>query len=102
MRHWFAATTCFIFALLAVSTGMDAGEKAGTQDNTPPKGFTALFNGKNLTNWQGLIQINQRKKYTTKEDYEKAVKAASEKAFKSWTVKDGVIHYDGKNNNLQT
>ena len=25
------------------------------KDNTPPKGFVALFNGKNLNGWQGLV-----------------------------------------------
>jgi hypothetical protein len=38
----------------------------------------------------------------TAEQYEDAVKKATEKAMKHWTVKDGVIHYNGKNDNLQT
>ena len=28
---------------------------AGAADNTPPAGFTALFNGKDLSNWKGLV-----------------------------------------------
>ena len=32
------------------------------RDNMPPPGFTALFNGRDLTNWQGLVPINQRSK----------------------------------------
>ena len=25
-------------------------------DNAPPEGFTALFNGTDLTNWKGLLK----------------------------------------------
>ena len=28
---------------------------AATADNVPLKGFTALFNGKDLTGWKGLV-----------------------------------------------
>ncbi len=38
----------------------------------------------------------------TSEQLEKAQKAADEKAFAHWKVVDGVIEYDGKNNNLCT
>ena len=37
------------------------GEEGG-KDNTPPEGFTALFNGKDLDGWQGAIQIDKRLK----------------------------------------
>src|SRR5260370_31056954 len=38
--------------LLAATT--PAQDKQETRDSTPPPGFTALFNGKDLTGWQGL------------------------------------------------
>src|SRR5947209_2802559 len=75
--------------------------KQGSKDNTPPLGFTALFNGKDLTGWQGLVALPQRKKLNA-EQYKAAVEKATEKAKLAWTVQDGVIHYNGKNNNLQT
>ena len=103
MRRWFALTG-LATALGLLTTWTSAGEKtdkAGPHDNNPPKGFTALFNGKDLTGWQGLVPINKRKKMS-KEEYEDAVKKATEKALKHWTVKDGIINYDGKDNNLQT
>jgi Domain of Unknown Function (DUF1080) len=93
-----------VLALSFLTTWSTAGEKAdkaGRHDNMPPKGFTALFNGKDLAGWQGLVPINIRKKMS-KEQYEDAVKKATVKAMKHWSVKDGVIHYDGKDNNLQT
>src|SRR5262245_30632765 len=74
---------------------------AGDKDNTPPPGFTALFNGKDLTGWQGLVPINKRAKLS-KEELDKAQQQANEKYLPHWIVKDGVIYHDGKGNNLQT
>ena len=71
-----------------------------TKDNTPPEGFTALFNGKDLTGWQGLVELPKRDK--DPEKYAAQIKAANEKYLPHWTVKDGVIHYDGKGQSLQT
>jgi hypothetical protein len=48
--------------------------------NTPPPGFTALFNGKDLTNWQ-------------EDDHD---------AKDHWSIRDGVLHYDGKGDSLRT
>jgi Domain of Unknown Function (DUF1080) len=72
--------------------------------NTPPKGFTALYNGKDLTGWQGLIPILQRQKLKADPAaYDKAVKAANAKVLSHWKVQpDGVLYYDGKSDSLQT
>lgn len=70
------------------------------KDNTPPEGFTALFNGKDLAGWQGLVEIHKREK--DPEKYAEQVKAANEKYLPHWTVKDGILNYDGKGQNLQT
>lgn len=48
--------------------------------NTPPAGFTALFNGKDLTNWRA-------------DDHD---------ATTHWTARDGILHYDGKGDSLRT
>jgi hypothetical protein len=85
----------------ASATGTRAAEKAGPKDNTPPPGYTALFNGKDLTGWQGLIEIHTRAKMTTAQR-EKAQKAADARVLPHWKVKDGILTYDGKGNNLQT
>jgi hypothetical protein len=76
-------------------------QKAPAKDNTPPPGFTALFNGKDLIGWQGVVDMRQRKKLSPA-DLAKAQQQANEKFLPHWTVKDGVIHYDGKGNSLQT
>lgn len=70
-------------------------------DNTPPAGFTALFNGKDLTGWKGLVEIHLRDKLTP-EQLAKKQKEADDKFLPHWTVKDGILNYDGHGNNLQT
>src|SRR5437016_1072577 len=99
MRQWFAPT-CFALALGLTTSWTDAGEKAGPNDNTPPEGFTALFNGKDLTGWQGLVELPKRDK--DPEKYAAQIKAANEKYLPHWSVKDGIIVYDGKGQSLQT
>ncbi len=76
-------------------------EKASPKDNMPPEGFTALFNGKDLTNWQGLVDIKERSKLSP-EQLAKRQKEANEKYLPHWTVKDGILNYDGKGDSLQT
>jgi hypothetical protein len=71
------------------------------KDNTPPPGFKALFNGKDLTGWQGLVEVHKRAKMSP-EQREAAQKAANAKFLPHWKVEDGVIVYDGKGNNLQS
>jgi hypothetical protein len=87
---------------LAVADSKDV-EKAGPKDNSPPPGFTALFNGKDLTNWKGLITIKDRAKLS-KEEAAVKQEAADKKAFAHWKVENGVITFDGAKGigNLQT
>jgi hypothetical protein len=71
------------------------------EDNTPPKGFTALFNGKDLTNWQGAIGFGDRQKMTeTKRAAEQ--KKADATTLPHWKVEDGVLVNDGLGGNLGT
>src|SRR6267378_5164591 len=78
-----------------------ADEKAGPNDNMPPPGFSALFNGKDLTNWQGLVELPDRKKLTAEQLAAKQ-EEANKKYLPHWTVKDGILNYDGKGQSLQT
>jgi Domain of Unknown Function (DUF1080) len=97
----FHALSAIVASTALLALGTAAEEKAGPKDNTPPEGFTALFNGKDLTNWQGLVELPQRKKLTP-EQLEAEQKRANEKYLPHWTVQDGVLHYDGKGQSLQT
>ncbi len=58
-------------------------------DNTPPEGFTALFNGKDLSGWKGHIDMSERKK--PEADQAKLQEARDKIVAASWAVVDGVI-----------
>src|SRR5262245_42063024 len=90
-----------LLASLAIVLSHNAGTADDSKDNVPPRGFTALFNGKDLSGWQGLNELPRRDKMSPGER-EKAQKAANDEYLPHWTVKDGVIHYDGKGQSLQT
>jgi len=65
-----------LLALVFVTAALGADPSP----NTPPPGFTALFNGKDLTNWKN-----------------------EGKAKGHWTItEEGVLHYDGKGDSLVT
>jgi hypothetical protein len=93
--------TLAIGSALLASWLLSATSSAAPSDNTPPPGFTALFNGKDVTNWQGVVPFNERLKRNA-EELAKLQAAANEKFLPHWTVQDGVINYDGKGNSLQT
>ena len=88
-----------------VSTVAPAAEPA-RPDNTPPEGFTALFNGKDLTGWKGLMKQpldNPAKRAAaTPEQLAEAQKEADENMRQHWAVQDGVLVFDGKGRNLCT
>jgi Domain of Unknown Function (DUF1080) len=100
MNLWLRASAVCVLASLCAPCAQ-ADDKAGPKDNMPPPGFIALFNGKDLTNWQGLIALPTRMKLSP-EDLAKKQKEVDAKMVEHWTVKDGILVYDGKNNNLQT
>jgi hypothetical protein len=72
-------------------------------DNTPPAGFTAFFNGKDLSGWKGLAHENANQRRALTGD---ALKAAQEKAdavmMEHWKVAEGILTYDGKGQSLCT
>src|SRR4051794_2373169 len=84
-------------ALLLGARGPGAAEEL----NKPPEGFTTLFNGRDLTNWQGLVDIKERAKLTPEERRERQAKADASMR-EHWSVKDGILTFDGKGDSLQT
>jgi hypothetical protein len=94
-----AASLATAIVLLAVTFVRCPADEQ--KDNTPPPGFTALFNGKDLTNWQGLVELPERQKLT-REALAAKQKQANERILPHWKVADGVLVYDGKGNSLQT
>ena len=88
--------------LLVLNPSLRADDqKAGPDDNKPPEGFKLLFNGKDLTGWQGLVELPERSKLSPEQLAEKQ-KEANDKFLPHWTVKDSILLYDGRGQSLQT
>ena len=71
-------------------------------DNTPPAGFTALFNGTDLTGWKGLVADPPARAKMTPEQLAAAQEKADEHMRAHWKAQDGVLVFDGKGNSLCT
>ena len=76
------------------------------KDNTPPEGFTAVFNGRDLTNWKGLLASpndNPAKRAKLSPDQlQKAQAEADDSMRKHWKAIDGALEFDGKGRSLAT
>jgi hypothetical protein len=72
------------------------------RDNHPPRGFKSLFNGRDLTGWKGLVADPPHRARMSPAELAAAQSKADEEMRKHWTVADGMIVYDGRNNNLCT
>ncbi len=76
------------------------------KDNTPPAGFVALSNGKDLTGWKGLLAgpndnpINRAK--LSPEVLAAAQAKADQRMREHWKVEDGTFVFDGKGDSLST
>lgn len=75
-------------------------------DNTPPEGFVALFNGKDLTGWRGVgkspLDNPEKRAAMTPEQLAEARKVADESMRSHWKVEDGALVFDGKGESLAT
>ena len=70
--------------------------------NVPPKGFAALFNGKDLTNWKGLVGNPKTRAKMTPEKLAAEQKTANERMVQNWKVVDGTLVFSGKGKALCT
>lgn len=91
-----------MLGLVVGSLGLAVRAEEKRPDNTPPEGFTALFNGKDLTNWKGLVADPKQRAKMTPEQLAAAQKTADERMKAHWAVKEGVLVFDGKGDNLCT
>lgn len=99
-RSFRAACWLAVFAFSFLATSLYAA------DNTPPQGFIALFNGKDLTGWKGLpkgeFENPAKRAAADPEKLAAAQKGADESMRAHWSVVDGVLHYDGKGHSLMS
>lgn len=65
--------------------------------NQPPEGFEALFNGEDLSGWQGIIDDGNpvKKRQMTHMELIKARVKADSVMRAQWHVENGVLSYDG-------
>lgn len=91
-----------VVLLLAVSFLSVTVPAVFAADNTPPEGFTALFNGKDLTGWKGLVADPEKRAQMKPEELAAAQKVADAKMNAHWKAVDGVIVFDGKGDSLCT
>jgi len=101
MRNQFLLLT--VTAWFAVPLGLRAAdeEKAGPHDNQPPAGFTAVFNGRDVAGWQGVVPFNKRLKMTA-EELKTTQEATNKNVLPHWQAKSGILVNDGQGDNLAT
>lgn len=73
-------------------------------ENMPAgKGFVPIFNGKDLTGWEGLVENPIARSKMSKRKLAALQKKANEQMMRDWFVEDGVIGFKGEGyNNICT
>ncbi|MGE3313477.1 MAG: DUF1080 domain-containing protein [Planctomycetaceae bacterium] len=79
-----------------------ADKQPSATHNVAPKGYTALFNGKDLSGWKGLVGNPKSRKEMAPEKLAEEQKSADEKMRAHWKVEDGALVFDGKGDSLCT
>ena len=70
--------------------------------NQPPEGFVALFNGKDLTGWKGLVRDPKKRAVMSEEELAGAQAKVDEAMHAHWKAENGIIVFDGDGQNLCT
>ncbi|NUQ61165.1 MAG: DUF1080 domain-containing protein [Pirellulales bacterium] len=91
-----------ILSALATLAFLSATDVARSADNTPPEGFVALFNGKDLAGWKGLVGDPKSRAAMSPEQLTEAQKKADEQMRAHWKVVEGALEFDGKGQSLCT
>jgi len=94
----------FVLLFTGPAPDTEAQEVVGEHHilSRPPQGFVALFNGKDLTGWKGLVGDPVSRAKMDPQDLEKAQVKADEQMRAHWNVVDGVLVFDGKGHSLCT
>ncbi len=87
---------------LIATLGAPLSSLGGEGVHEPPEGFKALFNGKDLSGWEGLVGNPKSRAKMSDQELARAKEKANERARKHWHVKDGVLQFDGKGKSLVT
>ena len=89
--------------VVAIAAAGLVARSMAADHNVPPQGFTALFNGKDLTGWRGGKTENPLKRLALSAEERAAQdKASVEDIHTHWRVEDGELVNDGKGLYLTT
>ena len=91
-----------VAALLVCLLAASSPGAAEPQLNKPPKGFKALFNGKDLTGWKGLVGNPKSRAKMGKEELARAQAKADADMRSHWSIEDAALVFDGGGHSLCT
>ena len=95
--------TTKLLTLFAALAAFATSTRAAEAQTPPPKGFTALFNGKDLAGWWGLSTEDPKKwRALSPEDFAKKKTASLADLKQHWSVQKGELVNDGKGLYLTT
>lgn len=66
------------------------------------QGFVPLFNGQDLTGWKGLVENPIKRAKMSPKELAGAQEKADEVMHNGWFVRDGVLYFNGKGDNIAT
>ncbi len=102
----YLALVAVVLCLVGAAKSARAAEASARPLNEPPEGFAALFNGKDLAGWKGLLKgpyDNPAKRAgLTPGQRAKLQREADEDMRAHWKVVDGALVFDGKGRSLCT
>ena len=102
MRREMFRSTMILVAISLFLAPLAGAAKAAEVLNQPPEGFKALFNGKDLTGWKGLVGNPKTRAKMSADQLAEAQAKADEDMRAHWKAVDGVLHFDGKGQSLCT
>jgi hypothetical protein len=101
--HKYLALSLFAFGCVSAQAAEKPVTPRPASPNLPPKGFTALFNGKDLAGWRGSLDVGPYEiaKWDEKTRGDKQ-KAANDDVRQHWRAEGGEIINDGQGVYLTT
>ncbi|HMK38295.1 MAG TPA: family 16 glycoside hydrolase [Bacteroidota bacterium] len=75
---------------------------AGSVVTEPPEGFRSLLDGRTLGGWKGLVENPVARAKMTPEELARAQARADSVMRAHWFVRDGILLFDGKGENICT
>ena len=73
-----------------------------TKDNKAPEGFVALFDGKDLKGWKGVVGSKPQREAISAQQLADAQKKADEAMRTHWKAEKGELVFDGKGKSIST